>query len=128
MSKNTLENRFFINKRLKIKQTTGKIEAISRFTRRVSLLSGLGELFSVRKLVSRPARSKSYDCVPSIVERILLLCFSLLARLIHDGGTRLNHDPQDVEGGEGGSGEGSFLSPYSSPTISFHCFFVLLPY
>ena len=55
--------------------------------------------------------------------------FLLLARSIHDGGTRLNHDLQYVEGGEGGGGggEGSFLSPYSSPTIS-HCFFLLLPY
>ena len=63
MSKNTLENRFFINKRLKIKQTTGKIEAISRFTRRVSLLSGLGEhLFSKKTSVQASTVQKLRLC------------------------------------------------------------------
>ena len=59
MSKSALKNRFF-SKRLTIKQNTTKIEADG--TVDVLWFQVCYELFKVRKLVSRSARSQSWPC------------------------------------------------------------------
>ena len=56
------------------------------------------------------------------------MCSSLLARLIHEGGARLNHSTVHRGlGGGGGNAVGSFFSPHSSATIFFFSFLLALP-